>query len=199
MIPEDGIVQSQFDRSAWVLYEQQSAIHASVNHTYSLDAVMQQNPDLVRKQKLAVRRRVPQFVFTQSCFVASMSHIGGLPPERAGALFGPRNDVGLLTHFRADTEGTSTSITFTLNRDFLNSQIKAFKQLDYELKGIVHSHPRGFPRLSSGDMQYLSTLFANPANKDLSYIFMPVVCRNHMNCYVVNSALKVRRQQLVLY
>ncbi len=128
---------------------------------------------------------------TQPCFLEMMMELTSKPPEQAGMLFGPINDRSLITHFCLDENGIGTPATFTIDADFVNRKIQQFKQVDMEMKGIAHSHPGYFNRLSGGDLAYLDRLLGNPKNRGTEMIFMPIICHDRMYPYIVDEALNI--------
>ena len=83
------------------------------------------------------------------------AELGGHPPERGGALLGPRHRP-VLTHFVPDPEAVTTSATYAPSRR-LDACVKDLERgAGLELKGIVHSHPHGFDRPSEQDARELA-------------------------------------------
>jgi molybdopterin/thiamine biosynthesis adenylyltransferase len=82
--------------------------------------------------------------------------IAARPPERGGALLGPRGRP-FVTAFAPDPDATITSSSFRPSRA-LAARVKEL-ELDalLELKGIVHSHPRGLDHPSDQDARELAT------------------------------------------
>ena len=82
--------------------------------------------------------------------------IAAQPPERGGALLGPPQRP-VVTRFVADPEAAVTSSSYRPSRA-LDARVKEMElHDDLELKGIVHSHPRGFDRPSERDAAELAT------------------------------------------
>lgn len=78
------------------------------------------------------------------------AEVGRPPPERGGALLGPR-DRPILTHLVPDPDAQVTSTTWAPSRQ-LDARVKALeREAGLELKGIVHSHGAGLDRLSPQD------------------------------------------------
>lgn len=76
------------------------------------------------------------------------------PPERGGALLGPRGRP-LVTRFEPDPEGTGTAVSWRPSRA-LDARVKALeREDDLELKGLVHSHPPGQDLPSDRDAEEL--------------------------------------------
>ncbi len=90
------------------------------------------------------------------------AELGSRPPERGGALLGPRGRP-VLTHFVADAEAVATATSFAPSRA-LAARVRALERdAELELKGIVHSHRDGLDRLSRRDVIELATgLRLNP-------------------------------------
>lgn len=82
--------------------------------------------------------------------------IAARPPERGGALLGPRGRP-FVTAFAPDPDATTSSSSFRPSRA-LAARVKELEaDALLELKGIVHSHPRGFDRPSEQDARELAT------------------------------------------
>ena len=90
------------------------------------------------------------------------AELGGHPPERGGALLGPR-ERPVLTHFVPDPGAAATPATYEPSRD-LASRVKELERgAELELKGVVHSHRDGLDRPSEQDALELATgLRLNP-------------------------------------
>ncbi len=84
------------------------------------------------------------------------AEIAAHPPERGGALLGPPQRP-LVTHFLADPDAATTSSSYRPSRA-LDARVKELEAgAGLELKGIVHSHPRGVDRPSDHDATELAT------------------------------------------
>ena len=82
--------------------------------------------------------------------------IAARTPERGGALLGPRGRP-FVTTFAPDPDATITSSSFRPSRA-LAARVKELEaEALLELKGIVHSHPRGLDRPSEQDARELAT------------------------------------------
>ena len=121
-----------------------------------------------------------QMKITQTAFLDAMSHMLSRDPEVAGILIGPMNDDSLVTRFISDSEGRGTPVTFELNSVHLNRLLKELKPAGLGCKGIIHSHPAGYPQPSYGDVHYFQTLFGRAANSATTYIYTPIVCDGRM-------------------
>ena len=121
---------------------------------------------------------------TQPAYFDVMTCLLSRVPEAAGILVGPTNDDSLVTRFIPDVEGRGTSVTFELNSVHLNRMLKELKPAGLGCKGIIHSHPAGFPQPSYGDVHYFQTLFGKAANSAATYIYTPIVCDGRMFPYV---------------
>ncbi len=76
--------------------------------------------------------------------------LGGHPPERGGALLGPR-ERPVLTHFVPDPGAVATPTTYGPSRDLAARVNELERGAELELKGIVHSHRDGLDRPSEQD------------------------------------------------
>lgn len=104
------------------------------------------------------------------------AELGGHPPERGGALLGPRHRP-LLTLFVPDPEAVTTSATYEPSRA-LDTRVKDLERLSaLELKGIVHSHP---PRLDEPSRQDALELAEGlRRNVHLAFYLAPIVSGGH--------------------
>ncbi|HEY6005669.1 MAG TPA: ThiF family adenylyltransferase [Anaeromyxobacter sp.] len=77
------------------------------------------------------------------------------PPERGGALLGPRGRP-LVSRFLPDPEAAASSASWAPSRA-LDAGVKALERDEgLELKGVVHSHPRGLDHPSEQDVRELA-------------------------------------------
>jgi molybdopterin/thiamine biosynthesis adenylyltransferase/proteasome lid subunit RPN8/RPN11 len=102
------------------------------------------------------------------------AEIGAHPPERGGALVGPR-DVSLVTELVPDPDGATTSSSYRPSRA-LDARVKALEREEgLELKGIVHSHPALFDAPSAQDAVEL--VEGLRCNGHLARYLAPIVTR----------------------
>jgi proteasome lid subunit RPN8/RPN11 len=81
--------------------------------------------------------------------------VAGHPPERGGALLGPRLRP-LVTRFVPDPDAAADRVSWAPSRR-LDAAVKALERDEgLELKGVVHSHPAGHDRPSSQDVRELA-------------------------------------------
>jgi len=102
-----------------------------------------------------------------------MRTIGARDPESGGILLGPigRPEV---TDFYFDPKGTCTGATYTPHHQSLRRMMREeWMPAGIDLKGFVHSHPRGARSLSPGDLSYIGRLLR--ANPDMDRFVAPVV------------------------
>ena len=88
-------------------------------------------------------------------FIAS---VGSSATESGGMFLGPEKGNNI-TEFVFDSQAITTGLTYTLNSDYLNTVLKEKRKEGLELKGIGHSHPNGYGRLSQPDIEYFTKLF----------------------------------------
>ncbi len=102
------------------------------------------------------------------------AELGGHPPERGGALLGPRQRP-VLTHFVPDPGAAATSTSYEPSRALAARVNELEREADLELKGIVHSHAAGLDRPSDQDLRELAAgLRLNP---HLASYLGPIVSR----------------------
>lgn len=90
------------------------------------------------------------------------AEVGAHPPERGGALLGPRQRP-ILTHFVPDPEAVVSSTTYAPSRQLAARVNELERGADVELKGIVHSHRGGLDRPSEQDaLELAAGLRHNP-------------------------------------
>ena len=105
-------------------------------------------------------------------------------PEAGGILLGPRNHHAV-THFILDENAATTPSSFTLDHVGLNRILKRYRTCEMDMKGIVHSHPRGLNRPSKPDLEYVLKTFSNPKNSDVREFLLPIVCGEEFFPFVV--------------
>lgn len=120
---------------------------------------------------------------TQPALFAMMQYLLGQKPEAAGILLGPDDDDILITHFVPDRTGDGTAVSFSLGQIELNRTLKRVRPAKIDCRGIGHSHPRGIPSPSQGDLAYLRRLFAANGSPT-SPFFMPIVCGSRLYPHV---------------
>jgi molybdopterin/thiamine biosynthesis adenylyltransferase/proteasome lid subunit RPN8/RPN11 len=77
------------------------------------------------------------------------------PPERGGALLGPRGRP-IVSRFLPDPEAAADGVSWAPSRA-LDAGVKALERDEaLELKGVVHSHPRGLDHPSEQDVRELT-------------------------------------------
>ncbi|WP_242392362.1 ThiF family adenylyltransferase [Anaeromyxobacter oryzisoli] len=84
------------------------------------------------------------------------------PPERGGALLGPRQRP-VLTHLVPDPGAVATAISYAPSRALAARVVELEREADLELAGIVHSHRDGLDRPSEQDaLELAEGLRRNP-------------------------------------
>ena len=102
-----------------------------------------------------------------------MLTIGGKRPETGGILLGPI-DSDDITDFYFDHTALSTGATYSPDHVTLSRRMKEeWMPCGIDMKGFVHSHPRGVDRLSSGDLTYIRRLLE--INDDMEVFAAPIV------------------------
>ena len=110
---------------------------------------------------------IVDMVFEDIC-----SQIASHPPERGGALYGPRN-YPAVTHFELDQAGTTSAVSYTPSTQLINNVPRVEAEMELQFKGIIHSHPSGFAHPSSADESAVTSFFR--VNPHFSRIELPIV------------------------
>ena len=118
------------------------------------------------------------------------THIARHAPERGGALYGPRGRP-VITHFEYDADAETTAVSYVPSSRLIRNVVDVERGTGLQFKGIVHSHPAGFIRPSSGDAQTVQSFFR--LNPHVSGIALPIVqeirvddggaAQSFMHCY----------------
>ena len=102
------------------------------------------------------------------------------PPERGGALLGPRLRP-LVTRFVPDPGAARSGASWAPSRG-LAAAVKALEAREgLELKGLVHSHPRGID---------------GPSRQDLRELARGLAVNGHMPCYLAPLVTRGGRREL---
>lgn len=142
----------------------------------------------VRKLLGAVRRprRKPQLKIARPAFEQGVKELTSRPPEFSLLLLGLRGHPGV-THVVPDTSGEASPTHFRIGAKRLNEVLQQFAPLGLEGKGFWHSHPPKCERLSQGDIEVVSRLFANPRN-DATEVLMPIMSGGKVFPYLIRRA-----------
>lgn len=129
---------------------------------------------------------LPELRIEKIVYRCIMLTIASQPPETGGILLGPI-DSDDVTDFYFDSTALSTGATYSPDHITLNKMMKEqWLPNGIDMKGFVHSHPRGVDRLSSGDLTYIARLLKS--NDDMEFFAAPVVLPDQyrMCPFVVN-------------
>ena len=108
----------------------------------------------VHQSTFATGRLSPVVRVLDSVVRSIEERIAAHPPERGGALLGPR-DCAVITHFLHDEEAETTATTYSPSRA-LNERVKDLeRRTALEFKGLIHSHPGGLDHPSAQDAREL--------------------------------------------
>ena len=113
-------------------------------------------------------------VITDLVYELIRTHIASHAPERGGALYGPRA-FPLVTHFEFDPEGLTSSTSYVPSSRLIANVPRVERETGLQFKGIIHSHPDGFPRPSGGDEQTVGSFFR--MNPHFAAMALPIVQR----------------------
>ncbi|MFM7626021.1 MAG: Mov34/MPN/PAD-1 family protein [Gammaproteobacteria bacterium] len=113
-------------------------------------------------------------VITDLVYAQIRTHIAAHAPERGGALYGPRA-FPLVTHFECDPDGLTSSTSYVPSSRLIANVPRVERETGLQFKGIVHSHPEGFPRPSGGDEQTVGIFFG--MNPHFAAMALPIVQR----------------------
>ena len=105
-------------------------------------------------------------------------------PERGGALYGPKG-YPFVTHFEYDMEGETSAVSYVPSTRLIINVPKVEMGTGLQFKGIIHSHPRGLTRPSSGDEQTVAAFFR--LNPHISFMALPIVQQAYPNDIDTNS------------
>lgn len=99
--------------------------------------------------------------------------VGSLPAEHGGPIGGTRQDDAV-THFHFDATSERSNVTYTPDHITINRVLKEdWNPAGVKLLGFVHSHPDGFRRPSSGDIDYARRILEHIS--DMERLWLPIV------------------------
>jgi proteasome lid subunit RPN8/RPN11 len=93
-------------------------------------------------------------------------------PERGGALYGPKG-FPVTSHFEYDAKGATTSVSYVPSTALIDNVHRVERETGLQLKGIVHSHPKGYRMPSEGDRKTVQSFFR--LNPHFSAMALPIV------------------------
>jgi proteasome lid subunit RPN8/RPN11 len=111
-------------------------------------------------------------VITDMVYAEIRVRIAEHPPERGGALYGPRH-YPFVTHFEPDPDGLTSEVSYVPSTRLIENVPRVERETGLQFKGIVHSHPRGLTRPSGGDEQTVGSFFR--LNPHFSQMALPIV------------------------
>ncbi|MBK8370361.1 MAG: Mov34/MPN/PAD-1 family protein [Saprospiraceae bacterium] len=114
-----------------------------------------------------------------SVFNEIVATVGAKKAETGAILLGDRKDY-VVQKMIFDPFGSTSAAAYDPDTEFINKVIKhEWDKNNYALLGFVHSHPRGYNRLSgdygnnTGDVGYLKAIFK--AIPSLDKFLVPIV------------------------
>jgi proteasome lid subunit RPN8/RPN11 len=111
-------------------------------------------------------------VITDMVYAEIRDRIAAHPPERGGALYGPRH-YPFVTHFEFDPDGLTSDVSYVPSTRLIENVPRVERETGLQFKGIVHSHPRGLTRPSGGDEQTVGSFFR--LNPHIAQMALPIV------------------------
>jgi proteasome lid subunit RPN8/RPN11 len=123
-----------------------------------------------------------------------MSSFPPAPPERGG-IIGGKN--GIVSVFCYDNAGPSEQAVYIPDTVYLNSVIKEWYRSGISFFGMIHSHLRNEPSLSTGDIQYIEAIMSGmkPGEK----LYFPIVLPDCVIPYIaIKTETSVNIKQDVL-
>lgn len=144
---------------------------------------------------------LPQLRIAAEAYCRILAELVSRPAEAGGLLLGPV-DSDDITEFFFDIGGICTGATYSPDHVTLNRHLKeSWLPSGRDWKGFVHSHPRGYGRLSSGDLAYIGRLLAK--SSDMTTFAAPIVLPDEFRfCPFIVRADRPRdpiHAQLVLF
>lgn len=116
---------------------------------------------------------VPPICMNRHVRCQIMCTIGTRYPETGGVLLGPvgSNDV---TDFYFDVTAQCSGATYSPDHLTIRRKMREeWLPFGIDMKGLVHSHPGNYDRLSEGDMVYIQRLLE--INPEMSVFAAPIV------------------------
>ncbi|MBI9017054.1 MAG: Mov34/MPN/PAD-1 family protein [Phycisphaerae bacterium] len=115
----------------------------------------------------------PDIICHRNVISKIFNTIGTKPAETGGILLGPLNK-NEISDFYFDNDGQCSKATYTPDYAKLTHLLKTeWADEGIEMKGVVHSHPNRFDRLSGGDLTYIERLLkCNPRD---DFFIAPIV------------------------
>jgi hypothetical protein len=163
-----------------------------------LDVVADLPDPLAWLEELEPRAEHPepfQILMSEAVHREVLETLGGRLPEAGGLLIGPKNHRAI-THFAFLDDAKATPVTFEINATRINEMMRSFVACLLDLKGVVHSHPKGYQSPSGGDLVYLERLFANPKNADADWFFFPIICDGQLHPFVFRPRIQEQSERI---
>ena len=139
-----------------------------------------------------MKNKRPKMQFLENAFNEIVTTIGYRPAESGGLLFGKEDDY-IVRKFVFDKHAKVTGSTYTFNTDFLNPEIKRlWEEESLSCIGFIHSHPKGYGKLSQPDIEYFNSMFkCMPRKKYLTPIVFTIPDGGFkLNAFILPNGLK---------
>lgn len=146
---------------------------------------------------VAIRRRQRVLRMTQQVMDEIGEEVYYDGCERAGMLVGPKG-VDLATVFVPDRGGKGSVGSFEVDADGLNNALRNYLAVRHDMKGIVHSHPKGVIRPSDDDVAYAMGTLRLDKNCGAYDFWMAIVEGGLMHAYRIDRNQRVLKANIVV-
>lgn len=124
-----------------------------------------------QKEQRKKQKQRPKMMMTEKVYQEIKNTIGSFRAEQGGIL--GSSDGQLIDHFYWDKEANTGLTTYSPNVELINHTILPnWNQNQIKLIGFVHSHPKGFTKLSGGDLIYAKKLMEALGEQ---FLYLPIV------------------------
>ena len=96
-----------------------------------------------------------------------------IPPPEHGGILGVKNGI-IYKYYHDGSSNATDRATYEPDVNLLNQKIEEWSEFGIQFAGIVHSHLLGQNTLSSGDKEYIKTLF-NALPGWINELYFPII------------------------